>query len=512
MAPRLDTALKAVREIGLLPTGLNALYRLGLASGYWRLRSPAGAGPAPQDVAGLRLSPRLPLPAGDTLPALLGPAGQDVLVEAEEILNGRVRLYGGPAVELRLQPDPPLRHWSQVSDDPAGGEDIKDQWEPARFGWAFTLARAYRLNPDERYPAAFWDYLETFLRANPPNLGPNWVSAQEAALRILALTFAAQVFSGAPGATAERLDRLAAALVQHGQRIPLTLIYARSQNNNHLFTEAAGLYTLGVLLKDWPAAQSWRNLGWKWLTWALRHQIEASGEYVQHSMNYHRLMLHTALWVDWLNRVDGAYFPDDVQDRLAAATRWIFYQMDPTSGETPNLGHNDGANILPLAGGNFRDYRPVVQAAGRAFLGADLLPPGPWDELSAWLGLEPRGRQDRPPGAGPALLRLGDATSWATLRAATYTTRPAHADQLIVDLWWHGQNVTLDAGTYRYTAPAPWKNTLAGTRVHNTVIVEGQDQMQRAGRFLWLDWAQAQVLPAVLPDAVAAQHNGYARL
>ncbi|NMB89421.1 MAG: hypothetical protein GYA17_13765, partial [Chloroflexi bacterium] len=47
---------------------------------------------------------------------------------------------------------------------------------------------------------------------------------------------------------------------------------------------------------------------------------------------------------------------------------------------------------------------------------------------------------------------------------------------------------------------------------HNTVIVEGQDQMQRAGRFLWLDWAQAQVLPAVLPDAVAAQHNGYARL
>jgi hypothetical protein len=47
-------------------------------------------------------------------------------------------------------------------------------------------------------------------------------------------------------------------------------------------------------------------------------------------------------------------------------------------------------------------------------------------------------------------------------------------------------------GTFRYTAPAPWDNSLARTLVHNTIELNHQDQMKRAGRFLWLDWAQAE--------------------
>jgi len=29
--------------------------------------------------------------------------------------------------------------------------------------------------------------------------------------------------------------------------------------------------------------------------------------------------------------------------------------------------------------------------------------------------------------------------------------------------------------------------------VHNSLTVDGQDPMQRAGRFLWLRWAQARM-------------------
>jgi len=85
---------------------------------------------------------------------------------------------------------------------------------------------------------------------------------------------------------------------------------------------------------------------------------------------------------------------------------------------------------------------------------------------------------------------------------------------LHVDLWWQGMNVARDAGTYLYNGPPPWNNGFAGTAVHNTVVVDGRDQMRRAGRFLWLDWAQARGRlyssndPACI-DRFEGEHDGY---
>ena len=86
--------------------------------------------------------------------------------------------------------------------------------------------------------------------------------------------------------------------------------------------------------------------------------------------------------------------------------------------------------------------------------------------------------------------------TWAYLRAARFTGRPGHADQLHLDLWWCGLNVAQDAGTYLYNAPPPWDNALARSEVHNTLVVNGLEQMTRAGRFLYLERAQARVQQA----------------
>jgi hypothetical protein len=95
--------------------------------------------------------------------------------------------------------------------------------------------------------------------------------------------------------------------------------------------------------------------------------------------------------------------------------------------------------------------------------------------------------------------------------------RPGHADQLHLDLWWRGQNIALDAGTYLYNAAPPWDNALARSLVHNTVTVNGLDQMTRAGRFLWLDWAQASRISRKQAEDGSwergvAEHTGYRKL
>jgi hypothetical protein len=86
-----------------------------------------------------------------------------------------------------------------------------------------------------------------------------------------------------------------------------------------------------------------------------------------------------------------------------------------------------------------------------------------------------------------------------------------------VDIWWRGLNVAQDAGSYLYTAPTPWDNALASTRVHNTITVNGQEPMTRVGRFLWLDWTQAKILSTKRAQdgqliGAAAQHEGYKKL
>ena len=508
--------LKTARTLGLAQSGWYALYRFGLSSGHYRRSTPSR-----REQAALRLRTLWPLPERDRLEGLLDePARAALLEEVEEIIAGKVRLFGGPPVPLMLEPPGPQAHWTEyeLGQVPGGWgvEDVKLIWEPARFGWVFSLGRAYRLNGDERCAVSFWRFFEIFDRANPPNLGPNWTSAQEVALRLAAFIFAAAVFADSPESTPARLERLAQSVAEHAARIPITLPYARAQHNNHLVSEGLGLYAAGLALADHPRAAAWREQGWRELNRALQSQIDIDGTYCQHSTNYHRLMLQAALLADALARVEGREWPGETVSQLYAAVGWLYQQIDLLSGQVPNLGHNDGAHILPLASGGYADYRPTLQAAARAFAGGGLLEPGVWDEYGLWLGL-PK------PESGAVLellaieeiatprLSSADGTGWASLRVVHYTSRPAHADPLHVEIWQDGINLALDAGTHRYSAPPPWENALVSAVVHNTLTVDGQEPMTRAGKFLWLDWVKSTRLKED-DDFIEAQQDGYRKL
>lgn len=501
----MSLAIKAASQLGWEPVLLKALYQLGLATGHYR-RVEQGA----SAQTGSALGALFTLPAPENLAVVLGETGRAALLaEADEIAAGRVRLFGSSSTPLVLTLPGKLEHWSAYETGRASipyeslpAEDIKFLWEPARFGWAFTLGRAYHLGGDERYARAFWTHFEAFTRANPPFLGPHWMNGQEVALRLMAFIWAGQVFASAPS-SAGNLSRLAESVAAHAARIPPTLVYARSQQNNHLLTESAALLTAGLALPGHPKAPRWRLLGWRWLNRGLQAQIDGYGEYSQHSTNYQRLMLQTVLWVDALLENAGLRWPNATRAALTRSVHWLLSLMDPDSGRVPNLGANDGAYIFPLTSLPFHDHRPVLHAAARTFNNYDL-PAGAWDEMALWLG-----RQAEPARSLSLPRYLGDQiygkNSWAYLRTAQYSNRPSHADQLHLDLWWYGLNLAQDAGTYLYNAPAPWDNSLTAAAVHNTVTVNGKDQFLRAGRFLYLDWKDAYRSQPIHPDPAALQ-------
>jgi hypothetical protein len=181
--------------------------------------------------------------------------------------------------------------------------------------------------------------------------------------------------------------------------------------------------------------------------------------------------------------------------------------------------------ILPLSNCDPCDFRPALQAASAVLTGRRVFPAGAWDEAALWLaGPDALTRAVRPPSRQPLYAEDGgyytlrNGTGFTFVRCARFRHRPGHADQLHVDLWWSGENVALDAGSFGYNADVPWAKKFEDTASHNTVTVDGQSQTKRVSRFLSYPWPEGSVKSA--PDAgltkpVAyweGEHSAYARL
>lgn len=531
---KLRLALRAVRELGVAQLANYAGYQIGIRSGFTERASRIALKRALQGNRAVRFQSLFNPPSAQLLLAAIGDEIQGLVAEAEDICEGKVRIFGSQVVELDAGQGKSDLWFTRLERSLAHSErtdlDLKFVWEPARFGWVYPLARAYCVQPDERYAQRFWETVEAFLDNHPPYCGFQWLSAQEVALRLIAWVFGYQVFQNASASTEARKQRLIEALAVHAARIPCTIQYALAQNNNHLLSEAVGLMTAGTVLRAHPLAEGWWNQGWRWFILGIQRQIADDGTYVQQSTNYHRLMLQLALWARLVALRMGVALPAEVTCRLSAASQWLADCCELSNGRVPNLGPNDGAYIQPLSQSPFEDFRPVLQAAYRAFVGEAAFGSGAWDEMSLWYGVwsgeSPAGEAAAPKGVlrererlsirenAWVVLRSPDQTTWATLRCPRFFSRPTHADQLHVDLWWAGMNLACDAGTYRYTASPPWDNRLAEAFYHNTVTIDGRNPMTRAGRFLWLDWAKTDILVGRFDDGkndltIGGEHNGY---
>jgi len=405
-----------------------------------------------------------------------------------------------------------------------GFGDIKLIWELNRFSFVYPLVRAYWRTGDEQYPEVFWKLVADWQAGNQPQAGVNWKCGQEISFRVMAWCFGLYGFLHARATSAARLVELARLMAVSGYRIEANIDYALSQKNNHGISEAMGLWTIGLLFPEFKRASHWLELGRELLERQAEELIYEDGAFSQHSMNYQRVMLHDFIWALRLGELNGKPFSSHLMGRVAKAVSFLYQLQDNATGRLPNFGHNDGALVLPLSNCDYRDYRPLLQAGHYLCHRTRLYPEGPWDEEILWMfgpealqapqaQTEKRNLQAHSGG----YYSLRGEESFALVHCGSYRHRPGQADMLHVDLWWRGQNIALDAGTYSYNAPDPWNNSLAHTSYHNTVAVDGLDQMDRVGKFLWLPWLHGKLIcfdhggPEICKHW-EGEHDGYLRL
>lgn len=393
---------------------------------------------------------------------------------------------------------PASAHWTNIPDFSPEAGDIKYIWEKARFSWLLDVIRYDASSGTDQSEFVFHAILD-FIDKNPLNLGPHYRCSQEMSIRLLNWTFALAYYRHHPSLTEERLHSILQSV--HGQlrHVRSNIHFSRiAVRNNHALTETLMLYLAGFLYPDCPKVARWSSEGRQWFIEEVTYQIREDGTFLQHSMNYHRVVIQLLTWALGLSRLHGDPLPSVVEQRARASLDFLRACMAGGHGELPHYGMNDGALFFPLNDQDFRDYRPQLQAlewildgtvAGpEIFEDVRWLAGGQPIKMSEEGGDRPRALHQFQDG-GYILYHEPDTTSF--IRCCSYRDRPHQADDLHLDIWVNGANVFRDAGSYLYNTSEEWIRYFNGSEGHNGIMINDEDQMLKGPRFIWYFWPEA---------------------
>jgi len=314
---------------------------------------------------------------GPTLPAGLPPGEKQRLLNDAEALGGRrFDLLGyrdlsfGDPIDWHLDPisgkRAPFVHWSKL--DPLNLDDVGDSkviWELNRHQWFVRLGQAYLLTGDERHARIFAESFKSWIESNPPGMGINWASSLEAALRIVAWSWAVFLFHGSRTLTSELTMAVLAAIRIHATHVEKYLSYYFSPNT-HLTGEALGLFYAGILFPEARAAARWRKLGERILLEEIERQVHADGVYFEQATCYQRYTVEIYLHYFLLAKGNGLVVPAIVLDRIQKMIDFLIAVRSP-DGSIPQIGDSDGGWLLPLTSRAPDDLRGLFAVAAALF-------------------------------------------------------------------------------------------------------------------------------------------------
>ena len=393
-------------------------------------------------------------------------------------------------------------HWSKIKDFSSEEGDIKYVWELSRFSFLYTLIRYDHHFSEDTSEFVFRKMID-WISKNPLNRGPNYICSQEISIRILNWTFALFYYRYSKHLSDGNFQKILHSIRGQLKHVYSNINFSRiALRNNHTLTETLALYLGGLLFPFFPESKKWKKNGRKWFEKEVLHQIYDDGSYLQFSMNYQRVVIQLLSWGIRLAELHNEPFSEEVYDKARKSVSFLYNCMSLKNGHLPNYGANDGALFFNLNNDDYRDFRGQIQALSYILLNQDTFF---WsDYLSEdifWYGLAPENKRAtaRKENNHIAKYTVGgyylirEKSSFTFIRCGKHKTRPSQADNLHLDIWHEGANYFIDGGTYMYNTYPDLQRYFAGTKSHNTIMLDDLDQMMKGPHFIWIYWTQALV-------------------
>ncbi len=467
-------------------------------------------------------------------------AGQ-LIEEADRICQHRFDLLGyqdlnyGPEIDWHLDivhGKRALRKpWFKVrymDFDEVG--DHKITWELNRHQHLVTLAKAYCLTHEEHFAAELLCQWYHWQQENPYPLGINWASSLEVAFRSLSWLWVRYLLThSSAGPATFQLDLLRA-LALNGRHINRYLSTYYSPNT-HLLGEGVALFFIGTLCPQLPGARRWQQRGWEIVLREAERQVRPDGMHFEQSTYYHVYAVDFFIHARTLAACNGLAIPRGFDEKLEKMLEVLCALSQ--AGLPARFGDDDGGRVFnprrnraehlvdPLATGAVVFGRGDFKAAA----------PGLREETLWLLGPQGVAQFEQLPASmhSPASARLEDSGIYVMANSepppqqlvidagpqGVLTAGHSHADALSVQLSVNGREWLVDPGTFCYISSGVERDLFRGTAAHNTLRVDGLDQANSAGPFLWGSLPAVQVERWVVGetfDLFVGSHTGYCRL
>jgi hypothetical protein len=416
-----------------------------------------------------------------------------------------------------------------LGDDLDGGVpsvSLKHVWELSRLAPIVDLAIAWHLTRDDRFSRRAIALLDSWTRALDDPSSALWGSGVEAGLRLISLSWITRLLATDPAA-AQALtehDRLGAymfRMTDQVARFPSRF----SSANNHALVEAAGLVVGSVAFVPHgadAAGSKWEQLGMKRLLRELDNQVGGAGLSRETATEYHAFVTEVITMTVAAFDLVGRPRPAQLVGLL---TRLVGGVQALVNVGSPAIGDGDDSTVFGS------DARPLLVHAldlGLAVVNGDV----PADDRTAGSSVQARLLRLIAPSNvayGPIVVPSDEVlakSSWlvplrsgsaiATIRSGALgylaVAAHAHADLGSVQLSIDKRPVLIDPGTFVYDSLPQWRRYFRSTAAHNCLSVNGQDQAEYWGSFLW-GTAPTATLSGFEPSAddpsAAVTHNGY---
>lgn len=415
--------------------------------------------------------------------------------------------------------------WIDYRDEQECG-NIKYVWEHNRHHHLVELAKASYLTGDRSFEDEMVQQIDGWIEECPFLYGVNWSSALEAAIRLINWSFCIQFVEAWSEDFEDRhpgFRRRWIASAREHLNFVAGQLSRFSSANNHLIGEAAGLF-FGALSMRFPESDELARRAQQILEEEMDRQTWPDGVNKEQATGYQLFVFDFFLLAGLLGRQNGRPFRAQYWERLERMADYVGALTMETK-RLPQIGDDDEGYVVRLTYAPDRNrVRSMLASAGLVFGRPDLLrQSGGIDEVAFWL----TGRTEVPAGAHghsgalPTRFPEGGYHMLKTARSRLifdcgplgYLSLAAHghADALSLIVTLKGQELLVDPGTYAYHTKRRWRDYFRGTAAHNTLRIDGRDQSEIGGPFLWTRHANCTLLRSTDRE-VAGEHDGYRQL
>jgi Heparinase II/III-like protein/Heparinase II/III N-terminus len=439
----------------------------------------ASAEEVEEALGGLSLEEALRGPALEALPtvvtferslAQLGMEDErDLIARADAVAAHRFDLLGSGPVELGAEIDWsldfksgrrwPLKHHLLIQGFFFDDSDIKVPWELSRCQHLPLLAAAFKLSGERRYLDELGAQLQSWIEANPVEMGANWLCTMDIAIRAANWVAALTICAG-EAAEEDWSERVGESLLLHGRFIRGHLETATARTNHYL-SDVAGLIVVAALFARGAEGAEWGLWAVEELIAEMEHQVREDGCGHEASIPYHRLVCELFLCGTQAGEsLHPGAFPAWYRQRLGKMLDFVAAYTRP-DGLAPQIGDNDDGRFLPLGEYGRTDFRSHRHLFGQAAR--------PYEPATGSLDFPAGGYYTMRHGDLYVLVRCGDTGVYGV-------GGHAHNDQLSFELCCGGTPLIEDPGTGTYYEDEEMRLRFRSTGFHATLRIDGAEQ------------------------------------